>query len=307
MTSTMKPDEVASFARLGELELNPLPGKFDAAHLRAIHGHIFQDSPEHRPGQYREGSETWIKQRALEAEGRRYHVHYGPSSEIPGRVSAVLEAAGGVDGFKGLGKQEFSEKMAALYADLDRTHPFMEGNSRTLREFTRELAQAAGYKLDWSPTAADAESRDRLYIARDLAVTERAFPGLDANRAATTESRAEYEAFMHFTRHYAGAERLETLIAGGLEPMTQADAYRMGDVGRADVQTARFIRGREAASKQLAQSDLNDGERAQALDGFDVKALDALGKERGVDQAAATDKKKDTQPAKPAASDELDR
>ena len=45
MSSTMTSGEAASFARLSELELNPLPGNFDAAHLRAIHGYIFRRSP----------------------------------------------------------------------------------------------------------------------------------------------------------------------------------------------------------------------------------------------------------------------
>ena len=66
--------------------------------------------------------------------------------------------------------------MARLYGDLDHAHSFYEGNSRTLREFTRSLAQAAGYELNWAPTGADAEQRNRLYVARDIAVLERALP-----------------------------------------------------------------------------------------------------------------------------------
>jgi fido (protein-threonine AMPylation protein) len=46
--------------------------------------------------------------------------------------------------------------MAQLYVDLDRIHPFHEGNSRTLREFTRSLALAAGYDLSWTSTNVDA-------------------------------------------------------------------------------------------------------------------------------------------------------
>jgi cell filamentation protein len=53
---------------------------------------------------------------------------------------------------------------------LDAIHAFREGNSRTLRAFTADLALAAGHRLDWTRTGTTAEDRQRLYHARDLAV-----------------------------------------------------------------------------------------------------------------------------------------
>ncbi len=43
-------------------------------------------------------------------------------------------------------------------------------NSRTLRQFTSDLALNAGMNLDWSMVAADDDARRKLYLARDVAV-----------------------------------------------------------------------------------------------------------------------------------------
>ena len=102
--------------------------------------------------------------------------------------------------------------MAKLYGDLDFLHPFREGNSRTLRAFTSQLASEAGYVLDWTWSGADAQARDSLDKARDKEATQRAFPGLDQARAAFTENRAEYEAFVFVLARYRESPELKTLV-----------------------------------------------------------------------------------------------
>ncbi len=95
---------------------------------------------------------------------------------------------------------------------------FYEGNSRTLREFFRELAGAPGYKLDWIGTGAGARERNELYIARDVLVLERAFPGFTRERALETENRLKYEAsfVLMRLRRATGARSLETVIRDGI-------------------------------------------------------------------------------------------
>jgi hypothetical protein len=39
--------------RLSQLAESPIRGSFDLAHLQAIHAHVFQDLPHHRPGALR--------------------------------------------------------------------------------------------------------------------------------------------------------------------------------------------------------------------------------------------------------------
>jgi cell filamentation protein len=72
----------------------------------------------------------------------------------------------------------FSATIAELYSRLDYIHPFQDGNSRTLRTFTRQLAKASGYELDWTRFNQTPKSRDGLCIARDRAVSELAMKRL---------------------------------------------------------------------------------------------------------------------------------
>ncbi|MDQ1829252.1 Fic family protein [Massilia scottii] len=67
-------------------------------------------------------------------------------------------------------------RIGRLYSELDYIHPFSDGNSRTLRTFTKQLANQAGYGLDWSRFDRSDGGRDFLYIARDRSVNELAKP-----------------------------------------------------------------------------------------------------------------------------------
>lgn len=60
--------------------------------------------------------------------------------------------------------------MAEIYSKLDYLHPFRDGNSRTIREFTRKLALRAGFEMNWEKSNLNQEKRNELYIARDIAV-----------------------------------------------------------------------------------------------------------------------------------------
>jgi len=58
-----------------------------------------------------------------------------------------------------------------------------------LREFTRSLADVAGYRLDWTSGGTAAEACNALYVARDMEVLERFYPGLTEERALTPPAR----------------------------------------------------------------------------------------------------------------------
>lgn len=53
---------------------------------------------------------------------------------------------------KGLNQDEFCQKAAELFGDINALHPFREGNGRTQREFIYHLAKNAGYELDLNKT-----------------------------------------------------------------------------------------------------------------------------------------------------------
>jgi len=170
--------------RIVELALDPVRGNFDAAHLREINRRIFQDLPglgfrDVTPGQYRPAvspGKDWNKQRRLDSVGAHSYVAYSPMDKAAqARLDKALKEANPTALAK-LDTAAFTQSMADLYAELDYLHPFPDGNSRTLRTFTKQLAQGAGYNLDWARFNANESSRDLLSIARDRAVTELALP-----------------------------------------------------------------------------------------------------------------------------------
>jgi cell filamentation protein len=63
-----------------------------------------------------------------------------------------------------------AKRLAYYYSELDAIHAFRDGNSRTLRVITADLAEAAGHRLIWGLAAQMPEDRERLYHARDVAV-----------------------------------------------------------------------------------------------------------------------------------------
>lgn len=211
--SSYTKDEGKSFGRILQLRLEPMAGVFDAPHLNALHAYIFQDSPEHRPGQTRPDAESWVKNRVLEGTRSSWQVPY-LSQNINDALASRLEKAGGPDGFRGLSIPEFSSRMAGLYGDLDFIHPYSEGNSRTLREFTRSLAAEARFRLDWPGPSAGMTERNQLYLARDREVLERRWPDLTEELAMRTDSREEYEAWflLEGMRRRAGSLTLAGII-----------------------------------------------------------------------------------------------
>jgi cell filamentation protein len=176
-----------TFNRIVELELDPVRGNFDAAHLCEINRRIFQDLPANgfvtvTPGKFRnevKPGSSWLKQRKLETLAGTFFVAYSRMDDkAHDRMDDTLSAAkpkllrqGDIN--------SITKTVANLYAELDYIHPFPDGNSRTLRTFTRQLACEAGYELDWSIFNVTPGARDGLYIARDLAVNRLALPEIE--------------------------------------------------------------------------------------------------------------------------------
>jgi cell filamentation protein len=177
-----------SIKRTFELELQPVRGNFDAAHLKEIHRRIFQDFESEgltdiKAGEYRapvpENSE-WIKQRGLSTQASTYVVAYSRmDNKAIERLDKALEGAKR-DQLRNLKTAEFTAQIAKVYAEADYVHPFTDGNSRTLRIFTKQLASEAGFEIEWQRFNTSEQSRDTLYVARDRSVNALALPQLTA-------------------------------------------------------------------------------------------------------------------------------
>jgi len=159
--------------RIIELRLNPVKGNFDAAHLREINRRIFQDLPklgfdDVTPGVYRTEvpvGKDWIKRRRLGTVGVFTCVAYSSMNKTArNQLDDLLNTIRSNELSK-FNIDQFVQSIGELYVHLNYIYPFSDGNSRTLREFTRQLVQASGYKLDWEQFNNSPMGRDLLYIA----------------------------------------------------------------------------------------------------------------------------------------------
>ncbi|RYF09248.1 MAG: hypothetical protein EOO77_24280 [Oxalobacteraceae bacterium] len=133
------------------------------------------------------------------------------------RLDTVLRALRGGDALRGLSTPDFVSTISKLYGDLDHLHPFSEGNSRTLRSFTRQLAEQTGHELDWNLTNANAVTRDALYKARDIEVLRRTYPAIDAVRASQQDGDRLMLKAAETLRRFDNADRLDELIRQSTE------------------------------------------------------------------------------------------
>lgn len=207
------------YERIIQLECAPIRGSFDVTHLKQINKHLFQDFPSAgltnvNPGEFRAAApadQDWIKNRALSTANASYVVAYSRMDDAAReRLETVLTPVKPNE-LSRLSKDEFSSRIAGLYAELDYLHPFADGNSRTLRSFTRQLARESGYDLDWTRLGQTPQGRDTLYVARDLSVNRIAKPQL--KDFATVRNVDHTELIL------AGNRDLETLLPGLIRPL----------------------------------------------------------------------------------------
>lgn len=155
--------------RLKEL---PIQTKDPTERLQETHRRVFEDVFEWA-GKYRAQMGLITKARL----GQR--VVYCNAQFIPTELARVMGELKQENMLKGLDKGTFANRMSYFYGELDAVHPFREGNSRTFRQFTSDIARNAGYQLDWSKTASSENGQNKLYEARDRAVLKRDTSGLE--------------------------------------------------------------------------------------------------------------------------------
>jgi cell filamentation protein len=160
--NSFEADAVA--ASLVALKLSPIKGPFDTLRLQETHRRIF-GRVYPWAGEIRKDIGMMAKTRAS-----GFVVAYGPSQNVPAALANTFAALKAENCLAGLDSEAIAKRLAHYYGELDSIHAFRDGNSRTLRVFTSDIAQSAGHRLDWAPAAATEEQRQRLYHARDLAV-----------------------------------------------------------------------------------------------------------------------------------------
>ncbi|GAB2562371.1 Fic/DOC family protein [Kribbella endophytica] len=123
--------------RQGEIDRGEvdIPRTFDAAHLQAIHQHLFQDVYDWA-GQPRDVGMQKGGQPFVEPEATAMWVE---------RTGTGIRA---ID-WPNLPREEFVSKLATAYAELNLAHPFREGNGASTKLFLQHVTEATPYRLDY--------------------------------------------------------------------------------------------------------------------------------------------------------------
>jgi cell filamentation protein len=114
----------------------PVAGRFDTAHLKAVHRYIFQDVYD------------WAGRFRTVNISKGGHL-FGLAGFLDGALQQLLEKLAAENYLSGLDATAFAQRAAWFLGEINAAHPFREGNGRTQREFLRELALKAGHYIDW--------------------------------------------------------------------------------------------------------------------------------------------------------------
>jgi cell filamentation protein len=150
------------------LQRNPVQGNFDAEHLKLIHEYLFRDVYDWA-GRLR----TVSLAKADYVSGGKITL-FTPPELIESELAQVFEGLAAKHFLRGMLRKDFALEIAALLSEINRIHPFREGNGRAQRQFARQLSGSLGFKLHF-----EVVSKERLVQASilsangDLAMMER--------------------------------------------------------------------------------------------------------------------------------------
>ncbi|WP_424973315.1 Fic/DOC family protein [Dinoroseobacter sp. S76] len=118
-------------------------GDFDLAHLKAIHGHIFQDTYD------------WA------GETRTVEISKGGSQFIPRQfietgMADVHRRLAAQNHLKDLSPDQFAHQAGQIIGDINHIHPFREGNGRTQLQYLSQFGEQAGHRIDLRKLEPDA-------------------------------------------------------------------------------------------------------------------------------------------------------
>lgn len=220
-------EEAFAHTRLQELRENPIAGRFDYDHMKAIHGYVFQDAYE------------WAGQERVAPAGQFMtkdgHAYYGAGPHLTAAAEAEYAKLAGKDYLRGLPQAKFVDELAESWGELNVIHFAREGNTRTQFVFFAQLAEQAGYRIDTAAFAPGSPLRDEFVQAR--------FHSQDTGRN----------------------DRLAAVLGKAITPLGRdASASRMSDNGVADALRASFPMSAQAAARSAPKPGASTPGRSSA-------------------------------------------
>lgn len=109
-------------------------GRFDLAHLRTIHRHLFQDvyewAGELRTVEIAKGGSQFQFRRFIEAGMADVHARLVQARHL-----------------RGLRAPDFATAAGVIIGDVNHVHPFRDGNGRTQLQYLAQLGEMAGHPV----------------------------------------------------------------------------------------------------------------------------------------------------------------
>jgi cell filamentation protein len=146
-------------------------GSFDLSHFQRIHRHLFSDV-------YEWAGEIRIVQ--LEKSGSRFI----PPRFIASGFADIHRRLTNKNFLKALGVSEFCDEAGIIIGDINHVHPFREDNGRAQLIYLRQLAEAAGHRIELAKIdrhrwiAASKESHFGRYEAMSRCIAQAIVPTL---------------------------------------------------------------------------------------------------------------------------------
>lgn len=212
----------------------------NAEGYRDLHRHLFQDVYE------------WAGKDRTVQIGKGGSMFAAPSY-VAREMDKLFADMGAKNGFRGLTRDEFFDRLGNHVSELNAIHPFREGNGRTMRQHAAQLARDAGHpiriasidKTAWMEAsrhsfvtgdhrgmaavfAAAAVRRDlapeaRLGTAGIAMLPDRNPPEGQRYRVPLAKAREDLERYLPVARQQA-ADRLRTLVKDGAPSTAIANA-----------------------------------------------------------------------------------
>jgi cell filamentation protein len=141
----------ATDRRLTEIYQGKGPaGKFDKAHLKALHRHVFQDVSEWAG--HTRNETPMVDGRRVEPVGMlsKGGMPFLPGSRIEMGLDEAFKPISDLRVLKGSSPQKFAELAGKVLAEFNYVHPFREGNGRAQEAFIFELGRKFGHDVEFT-------------------------------------------------------------------------------------------------------------------------------------------------------------
>lgn len=166
--------------RIFRLRVEPIAGGYDLEHVQAIHRELFRDvfpwAGELRTVGISKGTRDL-------PDGTQAKAGFLPVEHIPFVVNGMADQLRQENYLRGLSNEEFGDRLAAHFNDLNEAHPFRDGNGRTQRALWDQLAAEAGHTIHWQAVPNEVNIR----ISHEARVNNNLEPLRSTLRAIVTD------------------------------------------------------------------------------------------------------------------------